>query len=367
LNELLIFGPVPPLRAGIPKHTHSLAEALCEDWVTTVYSPKKLYFNWLYPGAIQDEIGKWDDLKSRRYILRWGSDGSLFLKILLGKKFDVALIPWWTTARVVQNLAVVLALKLRGTPFSYFCHNVLPHDANPLSRGITKNLLRLSDSHFVQGTSESELLKLLIPGSNPQQVAHPIWAKAESAPKTIVSNRFLFFGFIRPYKGIELLIQAIPLIDPNLSLEIMIAGEVWDKKLEARLVDLARRNPNVMLRLGFVPDDKLPGMFESSRAVLMPYLSATGSGVLNLAKQFSKPVIASDIPAFNTEVRVGIDGLVFAAESFVSLAKAIERFSRDPELGSNPWTQQKDTAYEWSSLAMEVSKVLASSVLKKAH
>lgn len=358
LSELLIYGPTPPLRGGIPRHTHFLANAICSNWTTTVYSPDKLYPNWLYPGESQSE-GKGSELGARlEYGLVRDGDLRMIFQVVVGKRFDVALIPWWTTARAPQTLALIFALRLRRTPFAFFCHNVVPHDSGSVSRFLTRLILRNARAHLVQGDKESQVLTQLIPGSNPCVVSHPSWESSEAKPSSKTSNRFLFFGFVRAYKGIELLIDAIPLIDPSLDYEIVIMGEVWEKRLEERLNKLADNFPQVRLTLRYVSDAEMAKAFQSSRAILMPYLSATASGVMALAKQYQKPVIASDIPAFRSEMTEVSDGLLFDRTRAASLASSIEAFLKNPELASSPWSHLASEPYDWVSLAKDVSEAL---------
>lgn len=357
LSELLIYGPTPPLRGGIPRHTHFLANAICSNWTTTVYSPEKLYPNWLYPGESQSE-GKGPELGARvEYGLVRDGDLRMIFQVVVGKRFDVAVIPWWTTARAPQTLALIFALRLRRTPFAFFCHNVVPHDSGSMSRFLTRLILRSARAHLVQGDKESQVLTQLIPGSSPCVVSHPSWESSKAKPSFKTSNRFLFFGFVRSYKGIELLIDAIPLIDPSLDYEIVIMGEVWEKRLEERLNKLADNFPQVRLTLRYVSDAEMAKAFQSSRAILMPYLSATASGVMALAKQYQKPVIASDIPAFRSEMTEVSDGLLFDRTRAASLASSIEAFLKNPELASSPWSHSSEP-YDWVSLAKDVSEAL---------
>jgi len=358
LIRLLIFAPTPPSRGGIPRHTHLLSDALSEKYLTTVYSSTKLYPKWLYPGKGKNGPHVPYLEKPLNYKCVTTSDIRLLLQVVKGNVFDVALIPWWTVARMPQTLAMVMALRLRGTPFAFFCHNVLPHDSGAISKFLTRLVLRTSHAHLVQGEAEGKVLANLIPGSKPSVVFHPSWEEHEAQPNLKISNTFLFFGFVRAYKGIELLIEAIPLLDSSLDYEIVIMGEVWDKKLEVSLTKLAKSFPQVKLHLRYVDEEEMAEAFQSSRAILMPYLSATGSGVMGLAKQYKRPVIASDVASFRDDVEQGVDGLLFDRRSPAELAKAIEALIRDPKLAQEPWGGILESHYDWSSLAKDVSKVL---------
>lgn len=358
LKQLVVFGPLPPHRGGIAKHTLAMSNALTSHWDITVMAPRKLYPRFLYPGASERSLAPSFEASDRKFAELRGSDLGVFFAILFKRKFDHALMPWWTTARAPQTLALALALKIRKTPMTFFCHNVLPHDSSPIARHISKLILRNGATHLVQAKSELERLNDLLPGSRGTRVSHPRWEEPQMRCAKPAGERFLFFGMIRKYKGIQVLIDAVPLLTSHSNLEIVIMGEVWDNQVEADLRQLQRQFPCVRLELGYVDDEKIADAFLSCRAVLMPYLSATGSGVLALAKQYSRPVIASGIEPFNSEVRPKRDGLLFAPSDAAALADAIEQFAGNTQLGLEAWDDSETANYSWANLADDITTAM---------
>jgi D-inositol-3-phosphate glycosyltransferase len=145
---------------------------------------------------------------------------------------------------------------------------------------------------------------------------------AVSAPQDRV--RFLFFGYIRRYKRLDLLIHAFQSLygAGYKNIELVIAGRCDDWKSYEELIG---DTPNVTVRIGVVPNRDIPDLVSSCHYVVMPYQDSAQSAVLGLAYNYRRPVIVSDIEAFAGVVRPGQTGLVFPSLSSDALASAMEQ------------------------------------------
>jgi hypothetical protein len=140
-----------------------------------------------------------------------------------------------------------------------------------------------------------------------------------------VHRRLLFFGFVRPYKGLEVLLEALAAGPPDVRLRV--AGEVWGGT--GRIEELCRTldiTDRVELRAGYIPAGEVPGLFADVDALVLPYRSATGSQAAWTAFQFGVPVIASKAGALADDITPGVDGLVVAPGDVDDLAQALHRF-----------------------------------------
>lgn len=345
-------GPMPPLRGGVPKHTARLADALQKKTKLTVLSPKNLYPSVLFPGASQIDKTQIGYQREGSAFVTYGSTLRLLFKLATLPRGQECLIVWWTTGRALQTYLITKVLNHRRHKIVFFCHNVFPHDASGLARKISSGLLSRASSLMVQSDEQADLLARVLPNANVSVVSHPAWVSPMGSDQHAKrSNVLLFFGLIRPYKGLPTLLSALDDLDPTEDVCIKVVGEVWDKKLEAQLLKHSARDPRLEFTPGFTTDSTMDNLFASARAILMPYIHATGSGILASAKQHRKPVIASRISPFTEEVQEGVDGVLFEPENAGSLASAIKRVLEDPELCSEAWSHGQNSDYSWDDLA----------------
>jgi glycosyltransferase involved in cell wall biosynthesis len=140
-------------------------------------------------------------------------------------------------------------------------------------------------------------------------------------------NLILFFGFVRPYKGLKYLICALPEILRRVEATLLVVGEFWkDKEFYLRLIeslDLANR---VIIVDEYIPNEAVQGYFRAADLVVQPYVSATGSGVIKTAFAFNKPVIATQVGSLPEIIEDGKTGYIVPPKAPQELAKAIVRF-----------------------------------------
>jgi glycosyltransferase involved in cell wall biosynthesis len=351
MERALMYGPLPPLRGGVARHTLHLAEAIARKTELTVLTPSKLYPALLYPGKSQHEPEA-----IRRPPIPFSVIRSSDFRIILGltkiRKIDFAVIPWWTVARFLQTFLASLILRTKGVKVIMVCHNVNPHSRRRFEKLLTGWVLRLAHHHTVQSKAEAAQLKALVPLACPQLTPHPAWpiaplvrAKAPTIPT------FLFFGFVREYKGIRTVIAALNELEKSLNLRIIVMGEVWDRSLQQLLQDSCSKDRRLIVRSGYASQDVAQEALRNCSAVLLPYLSATGSGVLADAKSHKIPVIASDISPFSDEVREGRDGLLVKAGDTSKLANAIRKICQNQDFGNQAWETNQ---FDWDNFADEI-------------
>jgi glycosyltransferase involved in cell wall biosynthesis len=139
-----------------------------------------------------------------------------------------------------------------------------------------------------------------------------------------VFRRLLFFGMVRPYKGLDVLLKALPE-----DVALTVAGEFWSGLDETRAL-IAERGLNVTLLPGYVPAEQIAGLFAAADALVLPYRSATASQNVQMAFEYGVPVIATRVGGFPDQVRDGVDGLLAEPDDVASLNAALKRFYADP-------------------------------------
>jgi glycosyltransferase involved in cell wall biosynthesis len=219
------------------------------------------------------------------------------------------------------------------------CHNVVPHEPVPLGGALTRGVLRRADLLVTHAPQQRAQLAALGVDRPVLESFHPRFtaARAPSAAEVAAERlrqgspglALLAFGAVRPYKGVDLALEALARVDPALRVKLVVAGVFWDggRELRARVDGLGLAG-RVELRDGYVPDDEAALLFAACDAALLPYRSASQSGVVQLAFAHDRPVLATAVGGLPAAVRDSRDGLLCAPEPG-ALARAIERMARE--------------------------------------
>ena len=137
----------------------------------------------------------------------------------------------------------------------------------------------------------------------------------------------LFFGFVRPYKGLEYLIQALPLIRKQVNVHLLVVGEFWTvPEFYAHYAVEFGVSDALTIINRYVPNEDLRPYFDAAEVVVLPYVSATQSGVAQLAFGFGKPVITTRVGGLHEVVEDGVNGLVVPPQDEQALAAAVVRY-----------------------------------------
>jgi glycosyltransferase involved in cell wall biosynthesis len=209
------------------------------------------------------------------------------------------------------------------------CHNVLPHERKPYDRPLMKALLKRVDGVLTHSDQQAELARELTGGPVSVAPLPPHLPSTHAAHSDEVHHRLLFFGIVRPYKGLDVLLRALPE-----GVGLTVAGEFWGGLDATReLIDELGLGDRVDLRPGYVAADDVPKLFAEADALVLPYRNATASQNVWLGHEHGVPVIATRVGALADHVTDGVDGLLVEPDDVAALRRTIERFyaSGEPE------------------------------------
>jgi len=382
-----ILGPVVPLRGGIAHYTTLLAKELEKRGDVNVISFSRLYPSFLFPGRSQvEQNGALEPPANVQFCLdtmnplTWRSTA----KKVIAMRPDVLIVPFWVTYLVPPILSVVSMVRrhLPTTRVLFICHNVIPHDVGKMHLLLVKALLRKGDFAIVHSEQEKRLVQEAAPSIEVIKHVHPIYdffaasaGKADhrvslqdAKDKLRISKDklvLLFFGFVRPYKGLDLLIEAMPKICQRLDAYLLVVGEFWESR--ARFDEMIKELPlveNIRIIDRYVPDNEVLLYFTAADVVVLPYREATQSGVIQIAYGFRKPVITTDIGGLAEVVEDGKTGYVVPKDSPEAIADAVLRFARDR--GSVDFTANIEAIldrFSWGRLADAIERVVGPDVL----
>ena len=251
------------------------------------------------------------------------------------------------------------------------CHNVFPHERFPMDKTLAKTTLRKGNCFIVQSSQDEEDLKTIIPNANYIRAVHPTYNAFKMQDLSMQESRkllgisedekvLLFFGFVRKYKGLDYLIKAMPEIKKNLSnVKLLVVGDFGDDKEDyIKLINDGDVAGQIEIHDGYIPDKEVEKFFAASDVVVLPYVSATQSGIVQIAYGFDKPVIATNVGGLPDVVTDGKTGYLVEAENPEKLAEAVCRFYE----GNNKERFQagvKEEAYRfsWDRMVENIEKL----------
>jgi glycosyltransferase involved in cell wall biosynthesis len=217
------------------------------------------------------------------------------------------------------------------------CHNVLPHERRPGDVALTRALLSRVDTVLVHSPAQAAQARELAPAARivtapmPPHLPsnHDAERSVPPAPTHLQAPppiRLLFFGIVRPYKGLDVLLRALARGPADLTL--LVAGEFWGGTGETeKLIAELGLGDRVRLRPGYVPASEIPALFAAADALVLPYREATASQNALLAFSYGVPVITTTAGALADLVRDGVDGLTCAPGDVADLARVLGEIS----------------------------------------
>jgi len=311
-SKLVIIGPVFPYRGGISHHTTLLAENLRKaNFDVTILSFKKQYPRWLYPGTSDKDTSDNPIEIDANFILEPFNVLSWFKIIMEIQKINPNLVifQWWTTFWSFAYKFVCYFLIKKGFRLVFLIHNVLPHEKKIWDQILSKITLSSEIEYIVQSSGEQEKLNQILPGKKTYLVEHPIYKISQVndidsvAAKKILNIDFdnkilLFFGIIRSYKGLDMMIKSIVQIVSNYSknIKLIIAGEFWEPIEDyENLIKSLLIGDYVKIYNKYIPNEEIPLFFSAADVFVAPYKDCTQSGAVKLAMGYGLPIVISPI------------------------------------------------------------------------
>jgi glycosyltransferase involved in cell wall biosynthesis len=255
-------------------------------------------------------------------------------------KADVVIFPWWVSFWALQFWTISAVVRsFSNSKVLFICHNVVEHEPKQIDRVLTKSALRNGDCFVVHSKEDEKNLLLMLPDAKVRRSFHPTYDmfNFQDFDSGIVRRKFgiqgnvlLFFGFIREYKGLKYLISALPDVLSKIDVTLLVVGEFWNDKQEyVDLIEELDLEEKIVLVDEYIPNEEVGFYFSAADLVVQPYVSGTGSGVIQIAFGFNKPVIATRVGSLPEVVENGKTGFLVEPESPRELADAIIKFFQD--------------------------------------
>lgn len=344
--KISLIGPVTPYRGGIAQFTTLLAQYLEKSGHDVqVISFKKQYPKWLYPGKSDKDYSPGRENVDANFVLRPLNPISWVKTVQRIAKFtpEKIIVSWWVTFWAPAFSFISRRLRKKGFDLTFLIHNTLPHEPRFFDKWLTSHTLRHANRFIVMTKKEKQRLLAELPSStNIDIVSLPIFHASPPSGFTTeeIKKRLnlppddpvlLFFGFIRPYKGLSVLLQSLKeLHEKGIPAHLLVVGEFWhDKQIYIDQINALEMTKFVRLEDKYVPDDEVSAFFEISDVFVAPYINGTQSASLKLALGYGVPAVVTE-PAAD-ELTHHLQGLckIVPANDSRNLSKAIaEQLSR---------------------------------------
>lgn len=339
----MLVGTAYPMRGGIAHYIALLYHTLTNrNQQVFVLSFSRQYPNFLFPGKTQKDQGKelipvpsiplLDSISPFSWVRAF-----FWLKQI---KPDLIVFKYWMPffAPCYATIAF-LASRILRVRTMYICDNIIPHEKKPFDAFFSWLGLRFIDYFIVQSHSVREDLVRLKPKAVYREVPHPIYnIFPPSIPKKkakeflgILDDRIiLYFGYIRKYKGLAYLIKAMPKILESMHIKLLVCGEFYEGREEIyRLVNQLGLESNVTIYDKFIPNEEVNKYFCASDLVVLPYTSATQSGIVKIANYYNVPVEATDVGGLPEDVINEETGYIVEPENPDAIADSVIRYFKE--------------------------------------
>jgi glycosyltransferase involved in cell wall biosynthesis len=379
--RVALIGPVYPYRGGIAHYTTLLYREMKKhkhDFLLVSF--KRQYPRWLFPGdSDRDPSARPEQVEDAQY---WIDSLNPWTWIQTFSRIrtyqpDVIVLQWWTVFWVPVWFCLALLNRLfMQAPLLFICHNVLPHETRIWDRWLAVLVLRWGKSFIVSSESERARLLSLLPKSNVTTVPLPscnVFTK-HRIPKDVARKKLglppsepvvLFFGIVRQYKGLMDLINAMPIARKHFQdIWLLITGDFWDDK-QPYLNTITRSGivDHTIVTDGYVSNEDAALHFSAADVLVAPYRRATGSAVVQTARDFGIPVITT-IPIENeTE---DADLLLTEPGNIDMLGLTIAHFFRDQvsDRSAQTETRSRTTSGLWSRVIIEIERAAGETHVK---
>jgi glycosyltransferase involved in cell wall biosynthesis len=345
--RIALVGPAHPYKGGGARHTTELAHRLAAAGHNVIIeSWRAQYPARLYPGRQTLDAPEGQPYPRTYRRLAWNRPDGWAAAGRRLRSADLVVFALLTSFQAPAYLAILAGLgRGSGRPSTVLiCHNVLPHERRPGDVALVRTLLAHVDTVLVHSAGQAAQARQLVPDvpivvarmpphlplavpPAPAVVHEDLSAERSVVPASGQATcKLLFFGIVRPYKGLDVLLQALARAPAHVALTV--AGEFWGGtgQTEKLIAELGLQG-RVTLQPGYVPAGRIPALFAAADVLVLPYREATASQNVVLAFSYGVPVIATTAGALAEAVHDGADGLTCAPGDVDDLARALTAIS----------------------------------------
>ncbi len=370
-KNIIIIGPAYPLRGGLASYDERLAKEFNDQgYNTTIYTFSYQYPSFLFPGTTQYST---ESAPANISIKVKINSINPFNWMLVGNELknlspDIIIVRYWLPF-MGPCLGTILRRVKKNNHTNIVCiaDNIFPHEKRLGDKSFTKYFLKPIDGFITMSEKVLADLHQFAKGKPAQFVPHPLYdnfgekvSKEEARQKLTINKNdkvLLFFGFIRKYKGLDILLNAMKLLkqDPSTqNIKLLIAGEFYeDEKNYQELLNDSLIKDNLIVHTKFITDSMVKNFLCAADCVVQPYRNATQSGVTPLAYHFEIPMIVTNVgglPSLVPDKKVGL----VSEPNAESIAEKIKEYFAIGEEFFLTHLREEKKKYSWDNMLQAI-------------
>jgi len=381
--RILLIGTAYPFRGGIAHYLALLFQALRRrGHRVKILSFTRQYPSLFFPGKTQQDCSQEAIPVEAEAILDSMNPVSWIrtARRVQRERCHLVVFKYWMPFFAPCYAAVAFLSKLlTPTRVLFICDNITPHERRFGDDLLNALALRWVDYFIVQSNVVREDLLRFRPRAKYRQVPHPVYeifrgemSRGEARKRLGLGEEekvVLFFGYVRAYKGLNYLIDAVPKILQTMPVKVLVVGEFYDDRGPYEN-QIARLGVQSVVRISdrYVPNEEVGLYFSAADVVVLPYVSATQSGIVQIAYNYDRPVITTDVGGLPEVVVEGRTGYVVPARDPEALAAAVVRFfseGRAAEFAEN--IHREKEKYSWDRLVEAIEALAEGSSPKRGR
>lgn len=366
--KIVMVGPVYPYKTGLSYYVALLYKRLRQNHDVTLLSYTMQYPKLLFKKPqkdYEDDVLKIDEAE---FVLNTANPFSCLKTAGRINKLKPDLVIFQWLHPYFAPCYTIITKALKNTKVLFMCHNVFPHERFPMDRKLTKITLKQGDYFTVHAQSDADDLKSILPDADMRVTVHPAYNFFKQKDMTKDEARsilgidkeekvLLFFGLVREYKGLKHLLNALSIIkseDPDNTrrLRLLVAGDFAGGRPEYdEMIEKLGVGSLIDITDGHIPIGEVEKFFAASDLVVLPYESATQSGVIQVAYSFDKPVLATNVGGLPDVVFDGKTGYVVEPLRADLIADAIKDFfENDKARAFSEGIEEEKYRYSWEKM-----------------
>lgn len=336
--KIAILSCFYPYRGGISQFNACVLQELEKSHTVKAFNFRRQYPDILFPGktqyvtkddnavpvesqALLDTANPFSYIATARAIREWNP--------------DLLIMRYWMSW-FAPSLGYIARHMKKGCKVISILDNVVPHEPHFFDRPFTKYFLKPQDGFVVLCNAVRQDLLNIMPDARHICTPHPLYShfgekmQREEAEKAVgIKNgntkNILFFGLIREYKGLDLLIEAFGKLDK--SYRLIVAGEPYGSfEKYQKLIDASPNKENIILNTNYIEDSQVSKYFSSADVCVLPYRSATQSGISSISYHFEVPMITTDVGGLRETIGERGTGVIMENGEAATIARAIEDY-----------------------------------------
>ena len=369
MAKVFIIGPAFPLRGGLASFDELFCEALNkEGHQCEIISYSLQYPNFLFPGSTQYHVNGTapknitiHTLINSVNPLSWFKTASFIKK----QKPDFIIFRFWIPFMGPALGTIARLVKKQNIKVLAITDNVIPHEKRLGDKQLASYFIKGCDAFITMSKAVMNDLEKFTNTSHKKYLLHPLYtAFGDKIPKQEARLKLhlkqddrviLFFGLIRKYKGLDLLIEAFSLLKANPHNKLLIAGEFYeDKQPYFDLISKYKLEEQIILLNQFIPNDDVKYYFSAADIVALPYRSATQSGVTQVSFHFEVPTLVTNVGGLGEIIPHNVAGYVVEPNPQAIASSLEDYFENNKEQAFTEGMKQEKQKYEWSIFVNEI-------------